>query len=76
VEEIQALANHHGVVLSPEDTGTWNALEAWAAAKRTALVEAQDIQHALEALDYQVQTCEAKRGQQMAGGRTFGMPVG
>jgi hypothetical protein len=63
VEEIQALANHHGVVLSPEDTGTWNALEAWAAAKRTALVEAQDIQHALEALDYQVQTCEAKRGQ-------------
>ena len=63
VEEIQALANHHGVVLSPEDTGKWNALEAWAAAKRTALVEAQDIQHALEALDYQVQTCEAKRGQ-------------
>ena len=62
VEEIRALANHHAVVLPPEDTETWNALEAWTAAKRAAVVEEQDFQHALEALDYQVQTCEAKRG--------------
>lgn len=60
VEEIETLANHHAVVLSPEDTATWNALEAWAATRRAAVVEEQDFQHALEALDYQVQTCEAK----------------
>ncbi|HWX21835.1 MAG TPA: hypothetical protein VN578_18185 [Candidatus Binatia bacterium] len=62
VEEIRALATHHALVFPSADADFFEALEGWTAQKRTALVQEQDFQRAVEGLQYQAQVLESKRG--------------
>lgn len=61
VDEIQTLANHNDVPLSPEDTETWNQLAAWTAERRSAVVEEQEFERADAALRYQVEANEIRK---------------
>jgi len=68
LEEIRLLANQNDVPLSPEDTQLWNEMEAWTSGRRSVLVQQQDHQHALEALQYQVESSHNQQAN--AGGFT------
>jgi len=61
VEEIHTLATHYNVQLPATDADAWSSLEGWTIEKRGAYADDQDLQRALSALEYEVQTIETKR---------------
>jgi len=61
VDEIHTLATHYNVQLPAADADAWSVLEEWTTGKRGAYADDKDFQRALSALEYEVQTIEAKR---------------
>jgi hypothetical protein len=61
VEQIHSIATQYDLQLPAADADAWSALEEWSSEKRRAYADEQDFQRALAAVEYEVQTIEARR---------------
>ncbi len=61
VDQIHSVATHNDLKLPAADADDWTFLSEWTAEKHRAYAADQDFQRALSALEYEVQTVEAKR---------------
>lgn len=61
VDEIHAVATEYNVQLPTADADAWSALEEWTTSKRSAYASDQDFKRAVAALEYEVQSVEARR---------------
>ena len=61
VEEVRGLASQHALVFPAADADAFEALESWTGQRRSAFIQEQDFQRAVEGLQYAVQSLETKR---------------